>query len=157
MGSGKSSVGSVLAERLNLPFVDLDAMVEVRTVASIADLFRVHGELWFRNLEAELLAEVLQGPTSVVALGGGTIVDDANWACVRAMSVSVWLDCPPDVLFERIGAADDRPLLAGHDGLARLQELLAQRGQRYAESDLRVDANRSRVEVVEAIVRKLGR
>ncbi|MDQ4125487.1 MAG: shikimate kinase, partial [Actinomycetota bacterium] len=93
MGAGKSTVGRALAQRLRLPFVDVDAVVEARAGASIRELFEREGEAAFRRLEGEATRETLRGPDAVVALGGGALGDPAvttalEWATVVHLDVS---------------------------------------------------------------------
>jgi len=140
MGSGKSTVGSLVAQRTGAPYHDLDAMIEERCGMTIAELFDRDGEPAFRDLEARLLPEALT-PGTVVALGGGTPLRDDNWALIRERAVTVWLEAPLPLLIARASRhAGDRPLL--HDrGEADLRALLASREARYGEADHRLDGS----------------
>ena len=110
MGAGKSTVGALLAEELSLPFVDTDMVVQKRAGATIPGIFASGGEEAFRSLEREVVAEVLAGPRSVVALGGGAVSDPETRANLMDALV-LYLDTSYASVIERIGDAADRPML----------------------------------------------
>jgi shikimate kinase len=135
MGAGKSTVGPLVAQRLGLPFVDLDAEIEVTARASVAVLFAHHGEPGFRALETKALEEILRGPPSVVALGGGTLhARPENRALLASVPV-VWLRVSWAVLEARLVGSAARPL-AG-----RAKELYELRRPELAHPDHVVDAD----------------
>jgi shikimate kinase len=142
MGSGKSTVGAVVARRTGRPFVDLDAQVAARAEVSIPEIFARWGEDHFRRLEAEALAEVLSGGDApVVATGGGVVMTPANRDLLGGSPTVVWLRAGLDTLVQRLGEGAGRPLLAG-DPAAALPGLLEQRGPVYAElADVVVDVD----------------
>jgi shikimate kinase len=152
MGSGKSTVGSLVAARTGALYRDLDAMIEERCGMSIAELFDREGEPAFRDLEARVLPEALT-PGSVVALGGGTPLRDANWALIRERAVTVWLEAPLPLLMARAaGRAGDRPLLRDRCE-ADLRALLDSRVARYGEADHRLDGTGTPEAVAEEVCR----
>lgn len=111
MGAGKSTVGRALAERLAVPFVDLDEAFEALAGVTIRRAFEERGEAWFREREAELLRGTEALPDAVVALGGGTFTFPENRALVQRLGRSVFLDVPFEVVGARLGGkAADRPL-----------------------------------------------
>ena len=145
MGSGKSVVGALVAYRAQAPFLDLDFMIENEAGMSIPEIFARRGEAAFRALESRLLPDALQGGM-VAALGGGTVMDDANWRLIQQRSMSVYLELSFETIWERIGKSESRPLVAGR--LRReVADLFEQRRLRYEEAAHRVDADRSPDEV----------
>ena len=153
MGAGKTSVGRRVAELAGVAFTDLDDVVVEQRGRSIAEFFEQDGEAAFRAAESGALPEVL-GRGGVVALGGGTPLHDPSWRAVKAGAVSVFLDAPLDVVLERIGDGEGRPLASR--GPDVLRGLLAGRIARYREADHAVDAAPD-VETVAAEVLKLWR
>lgn len=152
MGSGKTTVGTLVAARSGAPYRDLDAMIEERCGMTIAELFDREGESAFRDLEARVLPEAL-APGCVVALGGGTPLRDANWALIRERAVTVWLEAPLPLLLSRASTREgDRPLLR-HREEPELRALLESRLARYGEADHRVDGSGTAEAVAEEVCR----
>lgn len=143
-GSGKSTIGRLLAERLALPFVDLDQRVEKRTGISIPEIFAKVGESGFRQLEQAELKEVLTLKWGVIALGGGALLDRENRACVEAAGPILCLSATPEALLERLGSTPvERPLLSDDkedlpDG-SHLMDLLVDRNSHYASFGYQID------------------
>ena len=137
-GSGKTSLGRILAERLNLPFLDLDQEISSQSGLDIPDIFAQHGEAGFRQVEKLVLNRVLEEKRQVVALGGGTLLDPENQRQVEGCGKVVCLSASKDQLLQRLEAEPGtRPLLAG-DAPLRLQKLLAERGDHYASFSIQV-------------------
>ena len=138
--SGKSSAGRLAAERLRMPFVDLDERIERRAGRSIPEIFEADGEAAFRALEGEALAEVCAEGGAVVATGGGVPVDAENRRRMRESGVAVLLEAKPETVRARQAAADGgaeesaRPMLAGGDPLQRIALLKAERRDAYADA-----------------------
>ena len=129
-GSGKSTVGPLLAERLELPFVDVDTTIEGRTGRSIAEIFADDGEPAFRALEEQTTLELLdQG--GVLSLGGGAVLSARTRAALRGHRV-IWLQVAASTAVQRVGLNEARPLLLGNVR-GRLIKLLAERTPLYAE------------------------
>ena len=114
MGSGKSTVGRALADRLGWSFFDIDAEIERAESASIADIFAQRGEPEFRRIESETILQrvrlVESGFPAVVAMGGGAFSGAVNREVLRERGVTVWLDCPLEVAERRAGRDPNRPL-----------------------------------------------
>lgn len=139
MGAGKSCVGRRVAQRLGVPFVDADAEVEEAAGCSIADIFEKYGEEAFRDGERRVIARLLDGPTSVIATGGGAFIDEQTRALIQDKGVSVWLRADLDTLVDRTSGRSHRPLLNAGDPRDVLSNLIDQRYPIYATADAVVD------------------
>jgi len=144
-GSGKTTVAAALATRLGWPWIDADAELERRAGKTIKQIFADQGELAFRDLESNILADLVKLDRHMVALGGGAILRESNRRLIAGRGKVVWLKAPPEVLQARIMGDDTtterRPNLTGQGGLAEIRTLLAERTPLYAScADLTVDA-----------------
>jgi shikimate kinase len=138
MGAGKSSIGRRLAARIAIPFVDADAEIEEAADMSIADIFAVYGEPYFRAGEARVIARLLDHGPQVLATGGGAFMNAQTRATIANNGISVWLKADLDVLTKRLRRRNDRPLLKTDDPVATLAKLLLDRDPIYAEADVTV-------------------
>lgn len=133
MGTGKTTVGRVLARRLGRPFIDSDEQVEARTGRTVREIWSEDGEAAFRRLEAEALREALAAAVpSVIAAAGGVVLDRGNRAMLRNGATVAWLRAEPEELVVRATGDRHRPLLDG-DPLAVLRRMAADRAPLYAE------------------------
>ena len=138
MGSGKTSTGRPLAERLEYGFVDADAVIEQAAGCTIPEIFERDGEAGFREIESQVMSAICQRHSLVVATGGGVVTQRKNWGLLHS-GIVIWLDVMRDQLLARLRAdATERPLLQTPDPEAALDDLLAQRKPLYAEADLTV-------------------
>ncbi len=135
MGSGKSAMGRLLAERLGRPFLDLDEWIEARQGTTIREIFARHGEAHFRRLERDALRECLAGDPAVVALGGGTFLAPENRRRLRHAGLTVWLDVPLELALERCAGDPERPLADDPEHFRRLYQ---SRRDLYGRADLSV-------------------
>ena len=165
MGSGKSTVGPLVAERLGYRFLDLDAEVEKAAGVSISELFVRRGERMFRALETAVLSEAAAQNRVVVATGGGALATEGNLMMAESSGFIVYLKLPPDVLAGRLHSPEGRPLLMDDSGqpltrdqiIARLTELTDKRQRFYEHADAVIEAERlSPDEVADAIVAALA-
>ncbi|PNT61962.1 hypothetical protein BRADI_5g23460v3 [Brachypodium distachyon] len=146
MGSGKTTVGKIIAEVLGYSFFDSDKLVEQAVgISSVAEIFQVHSEAFFRDNESEVLRDLSSMHRLVVATGGGAVIRPINWSYMRK-GLTIWLDVPLDALARRIAAVGtaSRPLLHQESGdtyakaYAKLTALLEKRMDSYANADARV-------------------
>jgi shikimate kinase len=157
MGSGKSAVGRRLAERLGLVFVDSDAEIEARTGVDIACIFDREGEVGFRARERDVLDLLTRQPRSLIATGGGAVLDAQTRERLRSRGCVVYLRTSVDQQLARTRRSTHRPLLDTPDPRGTLQRLMLQRAGLYEETaDLTVDTDGRKVKtVVDEIVRRL--
>lgn len=157
MGVGKSTVGRRVAERLDRPFVDSDEEIVARTGREVAEIFATDGEARFRELEAQVLSDLLGTPEpSVIAAAGGSILDASTRAALRARGTVVWMRAPVDVLVDRTARGTHRPALAT-DPRGTLQRMESDRSDLYAEvADVEVDSSLPVEHVVESVVAVAG-
>ena len=157
MGAGKSTVGTMLADRLGWAFVDLDDEVAGREGEPVDEIIRGRGLASFRRLESEAGREVMRRRRVVVAVGGGWPAQPGHMDLLGRGTLSVWLRVSAATALARIAASvNPRPLLEVADPLATAESLLARRKQHYQRGDLRIDTeHRTPDEVVGAILRRL--
>lgn len=140
MASGKTTIGQAVAEQLGWSFADVDNEIEREQGISIAEIFSRHGEAQFRYLEAEAIrhhvGRVEAGLPWVVALGGGAIIQPANWQLIQNNGVTVWLDCPLEIVRRRLGDDVTRPLARDRASLASLYD---HRRPLYSRADFRIE------------------
>jgi shikimate kinase len=158
-GTGKTTVGRMLAERLGWGFADADHEVEARAGRTVARIFAEDGEAAFRDWEERVIAELTSRPNLVLATGGGAVLREANRAALRSFGFVAWLTGDPETLARRIGRDGARlaarPALTPAGTLAEIGDVLAARSHHYrAVSDLEVEtARRTCREVADAILR----
>lgn len=156
MGAGKSTVGRRLAKRLGLPFVDSDNEIEEAAGIGTAELFEKFGESDFRDGERRLVARLIDGTVRVIATGGGAFIDPRTRQLLNERAITVWLDASVDVLAERTGRRNNRPLLRRGDRSETLARLAEERGPMYAEAKIHVRSSAgAHGDVVDAIIAAL--
>lgn len=157
MGAGKTTVGRRLANRLGFGFVDSDAEIEKAAGMSISEFFEMHGEDEFRAGEARVMARLLKDPRTVVATGGGILINPDTRKLIADRAVSVWLKADLDLLFARVSRRNTRPLLRTDNPRATLEKLIEERYPLYAGADVTVTSRDVPHEhVAEAIVAALA-
>ncbi|MDP6491717.1 MAG: shikimate kinase [Kiritimatiellia bacterium] len=153
MGTGKTSVGHVLAERLGLAFVDMDASIEEREGRPITEIFATDGEPYFRTVERAVVQELATKDGLVIGTGGGVVLDPDNISDFSATGLVVCLQATPETILERVAHDTNRPLLAGDDKMQKILGILDKRRHLYAALPHQVDTNGLTVDdVAEMIV-----
>ncbi len=154
MGTGKSSVGRIAANRLQLPFVDMDMEIEARTARTIVDIFAKDGEAVFRSIERELVVELAGRAGQVISTGGGVVLDRRNIEDFSRTGFLVCLTAHEDELIRRLARARNRPLLEDADKEAKLRALLRARRPIYESIPNVIDTTRlAPRDVATAVVR----
>lgn len=149
MGTGKSAVGRLLAQRLNRVFLDLDRKIEKEAGHSIAEIFAKEGEAGFREREARAVREAVELKDHVIATGGGVMLREENIRLLKKCGRLICLTASPDAILQRtMATGPSRPLLAGHDPRARVEQLLKLRAPFYAQADRTIDTSEKSVEQV---------
>lgn len=156
MGSGKTSVGRDLAWELGWNFTDVDAEIESQQGVTIASIFESKGEAEFRKIELEAIRVhvklVERGKPSVIALGGGAFVQQATYELLENNGVTIWLDCPFEIVRDRVGGDPRRPLARD---VQQLEKLYEDRRPAYAKADYRIEVSGHDPSVVVASILKL--
>jgi len=148
MAVGKSAIGRTLAKKLRRRFVDLDRVIERAEGSKVREIFEHKGEAYFRQLEKQALADVLEENNQVIATGGGVILDDQNLQILREKALLIGLSAEMDVLLARAGDATKRPLLQGSNRREKIEILLRQRAARYAQAHVTIDTSNLTVDQV---------
>lgn len=138
MGAGKSTIGRRLAARLRLPFLDADIEIEAAASMTIPEIFAAHGEPYFRDGEARVIARLLDNGPSVIATGGGAVMREETRNRIRDKAISIWLKADADVIMKRVKRRADRPLLQTEDPAATINRLLEAREPVYQTADLTI-------------------
>ncbi len=153
MGSGKTTIGRLVADQLGWEFVDLDRDIEEREHDTVANIFAKRGETEFRRIETEAirrwLNKIERGQPTVISLGGGAFVQQANYEMLGNNGISVWLDCSLEVVESRIADTAERPLARDKEAF---RKLYAERKVLYGRADFRVNGDLDSAQAAEAIV-----
>ena len=154
MGTGKTTLGQLLAEKIGYQFVDTDALIEKRIGRTIAELFEEQGETAFRKLESNLVEELAQKERLVIATGGGLVLDPNNVAALGKTGKIICLAASPEEILSRISKRQGtRPLLQEKNPQAKIIELLQQRGSVYRQFPQLSTSKLSREELIERLVK----
>ena len=157
LGTGKSTISRRLHKLLEMREVDTDAMIVEREGMSISDIFAQKGEEAFRNMETELLRELINENNLIISCGGGMALRDENAAIMKAVGTVVWLTAKPKTILKRVEHDDNRPLLRGNKNIPFIENMLKQRYPKYkAASDIQVKTDeRSIQSICLEIIRKM--
>lgn len=156
MGTGKSAVGRILANKLAKGFIDMDKIIEEEEGRQIKDIFATEGEGYFRRLERDLLKKISSRMDLVVSCGGGLVCDSGNLEILKNTGYLFSLLASPSVIFERVKDSDNRPLLSIEDPLAEINRLLSLREPYYRQAGMQIDTDKiSPQEVAGRVLRLL--
>ncbi len=156
MGTGKSSVGHMVADQIGFQFLDTDMAIEQRTGKSITQIFAEQGEPVFRELERKLVAELASQKRLVISTGGGLAANLDNLNSLKTHSLVVCLWASPEAIYERVRHQGHRPLLVSPVPLEKIRALLSQREPFYRQADVLVNTERRAVkEVAQQVLHQL--
>ncbi len=157
MGTGKTTVGRILAERLGYTFVDVDHEIEMEQGVTISHIFSELGEPYFRMLERDMIKALSRQEGLIISAGGGAVLDTRNVDDLGRSGPVVCLSAKPDEILKRVGGTETRPLLQVPDPLAKITEMLEARAPFYARADCTIDTSGlSPQEVAGIIIKKTG-
>ncbi|AEE96327.1 shikimate kinase [Mahella australiensis] len=139
MGTGKTTVGRLLAKELNMNFVDTDEFIEQGMGMTVPSIFGIYGEAFFRQLEHNALISIAYRQGVVVSTGGGIVLRDDNINIMRRSGVMICLDASPDTVMRNVGSGKGRPVLDGGDLRRNIIELMDKRRQFYCQADIIVN------------------
>jgi shikimate kinase len=153
MGSGKSSIGSLLSKKLNLPFVDVDSLIVDYTGMSISEIFEKKGENYFRNLEEKLTLKCLKKIKNVIALGGGGFINTKIRKEILVNHFSFWLNWDDSILIKRIKNSKKRPL-AFKSTDQEIRAIIKDRSRIYSNAQFKINCNKlTKTEIVNKIIK----
>ena len=153
MGSGKSTIGYLVSKKLNLPFIDIDTLIEKDEGAKIANIFEKKGENYFRNLEEKITLKNLKNSGNVISLGGGSFINKKIRSEVLTNNFSFWLELEDSTLIKRIKGSKKRPLainLTDHE----IKNLIKKRKKIYGKAQFKIKCDKlTKREIVKKIIK----
>ena len=158
MGTGKSAVAQILARRLGLRWVDMDKVIEAKQGRRIEEIFEKEGEAFFRQIERDLVQELIKQSDLVISTGGGVVLDLQNIKDFEKWGLCLCLNADPQIIFDRTRHRKDRPLLKGLDSMKKILELLELRQSYYDKIPNQIDTNGKSIhDIVETILSLIKR
>jgi shikimate kinase len=136
MGTGKSSVGRIIADALQFEFVDTDVLIEAQSGQTVSDIFAKAGEPVFRQLEEQIVGQLVSRQKIVISTGGGLVMNPCNLTSLKTHALVICLWASAETIWERVRSQTHRPLLQTPDPLAKIQQMLAERGPIYRKADV---------------------
>ncbi len=158
MGVGKTTIGAKLAKKMGYYFSDCDQEIEDREQKTIAEIFAQNGEKYFREVEKNIIKEIItREEETVLSLGGGAFMDEETRKILKEKAVTIWFDAEIDEILRRISGRSNRPLLNNQDRRKILEELKQKRYPTYLEADLKFDTSTENHEILIAkIIKKIA-
>ena len=155
MGSGKSSIGKILANKLDYNFIDVDKMIEIKTKKTIIKIFEEDGEEYFRDLEEKITINLLNNKETIVSLGGGAIINNNIRKSIKKKSYNIYLKVDVDILTKRLQNSKTRPLIYKKNLKKELINLRSIREKFYRKADLIVKNEKNVIETTKNIIKKI--
>ena len=153
MGSGKSSIGNLVSKKLNLPFVDVDSLIEENTGMTISEIFKVKGENYFRYIEEKITLKCLKKIKSIISLGGGGFVNSKIRKEILANHLSFWLNWDEAILIKRIKGSKKRPLVFKSTD-QEIRAIIKNRSKIYSNAKFKINCNKlTKTEIVKKIIK----
>lgn len=152
MGSGKTTIGKLLAEKLNLPVFDIDTIIEQQENLSIPEIFSSKGESYFRKVERNIIKNTFQNSDMIISLGGGAFENNEIRQFLLKNSTIIYLKTSPEIIFERIKNNTSRPLLCGNMSIEKINKIIETRRENYESASYTITTdNKTPKEVVQEI------
>ncbi|MBM3710518.1 MAG: shikimate kinase [Actinobacteria bacterium] len=149
MGSGKSTIGKILAEKLNFLFLDLDTIIELSEGKKISEIFSEYGEKYFRDAESEVIKKIYFNRNCVFSCGGGVVLKKENMDIIKSQSIIIYLKISPQTAYERLKNVNDRPLLSEKNRRITVENLIKKRQALYkGYADIIIDADSDKPETI---------
>ena len=155
MGSGKSAIGRILANKLNYNFIDVDKVIENEAKKTIKKIFEEDGEMYFRDLEEKITINTLKNREAIVSLGGGAIINKNIRNSIKKNSYNIYLNVDVDILTKRLQFSKTRPLIYKKDLKKELINLINKRKKFYQKADLIIQNEKNIIETTENIIKKI--
>ena len=156
MGSGKSTLGSLISKKLNLKFIDIDNVLENEAKMKIAEIFEKKGENFFRNLEEKITLKVLNSNNNIISLGGGSFINEKIRKEILVNNFSFWLNCDAKTLLKRIKKSKKRPVAFNLND-SEILELIEKRTKIYSQAQFKINCHKlKKTEIVNKILKIYG-
>ena len=155
MGSGKSAIGRILANKLNYNFIDVDKVIENEAKKTIKKIFEEDGEIYFRDLEEKITINTLENREAIVSLGGGAIINKNIRNSIKKNSYNIYLNVDVDILTKRLQFSKTRPLIYKKDLKKELINLINKRKKFYQKADLIIQNEKNMIETADDIIKKI--
>jgi len=153
MGSGKSTIGSLVSKKLNLQFIDIDNLIIESTGMSISEIFKKKGEAYFRNLEEKITLKSLRKNKNVISLGGGGFINNKIRTEILANHFSFWLHLDESILINRIRNSKKRPLILGSTD-QEIRDIIKKRSKIYSNAQFKINCNKlTKTAVIKKIIK----
>ena len=155
MGSGKSAIGKILANKLDYNFIDVDKIIEIKAKKTIKKIFEEDGEEFFRDLEEKITINILNNKKSIISLGGGAIISKNIRNSIKKKSYNIYLKVDVDILVKRLQNSKTRPLIYKKNLKKELINLINKREIYYQKADLIIKNEKKIIETTENIIEKI--